>query len=151
MYVSKLFDFFREKDFLLLKINCNADQGSIWFSEQIDPEFIGFKMHVKQRSTGTVFSWFSKTKDDKSNLRVLLDPSKDVMVISYLNTETSESKDIKIVEFSTLADEAVFFQRSTLEDLDDLHPEYVPFILELTDKVTTFSTGMINANKTCTS
>ena len=148
MYISKLFNFFRENNFLLLQINCNADQGSIWFSEKLDPEFIGFKMHIKQRSTGPILTWFSKTKNTTNNLRVYFDPTKDVLVISYLDTDTSESKDVKIEEFSTLADEAVFFQRSTLDNLDDLLPEHVPFILELTKEVTTFSTGLIDANKT---
>lgn len=151
MYVSKLFNFFREKDFLELKINCNADQGSLWFSEHIDPEFIGFKMHAKQRSHGFVFTWYCKTSSDTANLRVFFDPSKDVMVISHLDTSTLQTKDIRIDDVSTLADEAVFFQRSTLEDLDDLQPEHIPFIIELVEKVTLFSNGMIDANKTCSS
>lgn len=151
MYISKLFDFFRENNFILLKIDCNADQGSIWFSEKNDPEFIGFKMHSKSRGDNTIITWFSKTTDEHSNLRVYFDQHKDVLVISHLNTKTQDSKDTQIHEFSELSDEAIFFQRSTVEDFDALLPEHVPFILELSKKVTTFSKGMIDANKTCSS
>ena len=151
MYVSKLFNFFRENNFLELKINCNADQGSLWFSEHIDPEFIGFKMHAKKRTHGFVFTWYCNTSSETANLRVFFDPTRDVMVISHLDTSTQYSKDIRIDDVSTLADEAVFFQRSTLEDMDDLQSEHIPFILDLVQKVTLFSNGMIDANKTCSS
>lgn len=153
MHITKLFDHFRKTNFLLLKINCNADQGSIWFSEAIDPEFIGNKMHIRQGGTDKdVITWFSSMSEgDYTNLRLLYMPEKDVFVISYLNTKTGLSKDIKIDDISTLQDEAVFFQRSTTEDMADLECSDISFMIDLSEKVSSFAKGMIDANKTCSS
>lgn len=148
MHVTKLIQFFRDNKYLNLKIRCNADQGSIWFSEEIDPEFIGNKMHIRHRETSTIISWFTDIMGTYDRLRLQYFMNDDIFTLSYLDTSKSSSKDISIEKFSTLADEALFFQESTMQDFGDLDSSDIPFIIELSNEVTAFAKGMIDANKT---